>query len=81
VNLATLPENYSAQFYVQHLASWPALALVAEYQDAVDPNPAAPPPNPPAVVRAGDWDGARQWLICVVPFRKKCVFIPRVRTL
>lgn len=51
VNLATLPENYSAQFYVQHLASWPQLALVAEYQDAVDPNNlAAPPPNPPSVV-------------------------------
>ncbi|CAN0103291.1 unnamed protein product, partial [Phaeothamnion confervicola] len=30
-NLQTLPENYTPQFYEQHLASWPQLALVAEH--------------------------------------------------
>ncbi len=30
-NLATLPENYSSQFYVNHLRQWPDLALVAEH--------------------------------------------------
>jgi ribosomal protein S18 acetylase RimI-like enzyme len=29
-NLATLPENYNAQFYVNHLRQWPDLCLVAE---------------------------------------------------
>lgn len=31
VNLATLPENYNHQFYVNHIAQWPDLALVAEH--------------------------------------------------
>ena len=30
-NLATLPENYNAEFYTQHLRTWPDLALVAEH--------------------------------------------------
>jgi ribosomal protein S18 acetylase RimI-like enzyme len=30
-NLATLPENYNAEFYSQHLRTWPDLALVAEH--------------------------------------------------
>jgi ribosomal protein S18 acetylase RimI-like enzyme len=30
-NLATLPENYNAQFYTTHLRQWPDLALVAEH--------------------------------------------------
>lgn len=30
-NLATLPENYNANFYVNHLRRWPHLALVAEH--------------------------------------------------
>mmetsp|Transcript_23528 Transcript_23528/g.33002 ORF Transcript_23528/g.33002 Transcript_23528/m.33002 type:complete len:328 (-) Transcript_23528:444-1427(-) len=30
-NLATLPENYNSQFYVNHLRQWPDLALVAEH--------------------------------------------------
>lgn len=30
-NLATLPENYNANFFVQHLRSWPELSLVAEH--------------------------------------------------
>lgn len=30
-NLATLPENYSSNFYVNHLRQWPDLALVAEH--------------------------------------------------
>jgi len=30
-NLATLPENYSNQFYSSHLRQWPDLALVAEH--------------------------------------------------
>mmetsp|Transcript_23218 Transcript_23218/g.38448 ORF Transcript_23218/g.38448 Transcript_23218/m.38448 type:complete len:293 (-) Transcript_23218:154-1032(-) len=34
-NLATLPENYNAQFYTTHLRQWPDLALVAEH---VTPN-------------------------------------------
>ena len=29
-NLKTLPENYATQFYVQHLHTWPQLAIVAE---------------------------------------------------
>lgn len=29
-NLATLPENYNSQFYVNHLRQWPDLCLVAE---------------------------------------------------
>jgi len=28
-NLATLPENYNENFYVNHLRNWPELALVA----------------------------------------------------
>lgn len=40
-NLATLPENYNANFFVQHVRSWPELSLVAEhipdgYKDDVD---------------------------------------------
>lgn len=30
-NLATLPENYSSQFYIHHMRQWPDLALVAEH--------------------------------------------------
>jgi len=30
-NLATLPENYNANFFVQHVRSWPELSLVAEH--------------------------------------------------
>jgi len=30
-NLATLPENYSAQYYTTHMRQWPDLALVAEH--------------------------------------------------
>lgn len=30
-NLATLPENYSSNFYMNHLRQWPDLALVAEH--------------------------------------------------
>ncbi len=30
-NLATLPENYNANFYVNHMRQWPDLALVAEH--------------------------------------------------
>ena len=30
-NLATLPENYNAEFYSHHLRTWPDLALVAEH--------------------------------------------------
>lgn len=30
-NLATLPENYNANFYVNHMRTWPELTLVAEY--------------------------------------------------
>jgi ribosomal protein S18 acetylase RimI-like enzyme len=30
-NLATLPENYSATFYHNHMRQWPDLALVAEH--------------------------------------------------
>jgi len=30
-NLATLPENYSSNFYINHLRQWPDLALVAEH--------------------------------------------------
>jgi len=30
-NLATLPENYNAQFYNTHIHNWPDLALVAEH--------------------------------------------------
>lgn len=30
-NLATLPENYSSNFYVNHIRQWPDLALVAEH--------------------------------------------------
>jgi len=35
-NLATLPENYSSNFYVNHLRQWPDLALVAEHIVDVD---------------------------------------------
>ncbi|CAM9698520.1 unnamed protein product [Choristocarpus tenellus] len=31
LNLKTLPENYTHQFYENHLANWPQLALVAEH--------------------------------------------------
>ncbi|KAL7525572.1 hypothetical protein ACHAXR_003350, partial [Thalassiosira sp. AJA248-18] len=30
-NLATLPENYNANFYVNHMRKWPELTLVAEH--------------------------------------------------
>ena len=33
-NLATLPENYSATFYHNHMRQWPDLALVAEHVPA-----------------------------------------------
>ena len=32
-NLATLPENYNAAFYVQHMRQWPDLALVVVQED------------------------------------------------
>lgn len=43
-NLATLPENYNSQFYLNHLRTWPDLALVCEalplnYNDADVPPP------------------------------------------
>mmetsp|Transcript_13976 Transcript_13976/g.30594 ORF Transcript_13976/g.30594 Transcript_13976/m.30594 type:complete len:449 (-) Transcript_13976:117-1463(-) len=31
VNLATLPENYNANFYLNHMRLWPELTLVAEH--------------------------------------------------
>mmetsp|Transcript_1170 Transcript_1170/g.1685 ORF Transcript_1170/g.1685 Transcript_1170/m.1685 type:complete len:345 (-) Transcript_1170:133-1167(-) len=31
VNVATLPENYNHQFYLNHLHNWPDLAIVAEH--------------------------------------------------
>ncbi|CAM9418450.1 unnamed protein product, partial [Discosporangium mesarthrocarpum] len=31
LNLKTLPENYTPQFYANHIANWPELALVAEH--------------------------------------------------
>jgi ribosomal protein S18 acetylase RimI-like enzyme len=37
-NLATLPENYSNNFYVQHLAAWPELALVVVAEENPNPN-------------------------------------------
>jgi ribosomal protein S18 acetylase RimI-like enzyme len=30
-NLATLPENYNANFYINHMRAWPELTLVAEH--------------------------------------------------
>jgi ribosomal protein S18 acetylase RimI-like enzyme len=30
-NLATLPENYNSNFFVQHVRTWPELSLVAEH--------------------------------------------------
>ena len=30
-NLATLPENYNSNFYVNHMRTWPELTLVAEH--------------------------------------------------
>ncbi|KAL7452296.1 hypothetical protein ACHAWC_004027 [Mediolabrus comicus] len=30
-NLATLPENYNSNFYINHMRKWPNLALVAEH--------------------------------------------------
>ena len=30
-NLATLPENYNSNFYVNHVRAWPELSLVAEH--------------------------------------------------
>ena len=30
-NLATLPENYNSNFYMNHMRQWPELALVAEH--------------------------------------------------
>jgi len=38
-NLATLPENYHAGFYVDHIRKWPQLALVAEYVTRPDSGP------------------------------------------
>eukprot|EP00752_Nemacystus_decipiens_P011613 g10311.t1 len=32
-NLETLPENYSSDFYDNHIRDWPELALVAEHSD------------------------------------------------
>lgn len=37
-NLATLPENYNSQFYVNHLRQWPDLCLVAEDTMGMDSN-------------------------------------------
>ncbi|EED89265.1 predicted protein, partial [Thalassiosira pseudonana CCMP1335] len=31
VNLATLPENYNNNFYINHMREWPELCLVAEH--------------------------------------------------
>lgn len=36
-NLATLPENYNSQFYVNHIRQWPDLCLVAEDTMACSP--------------------------------------------
>ena len=36
VNLATLPENYHHQFYVNHMQQWPDLAIVAEHITSKD---------------------------------------------
>ena len=41
-NVATLPENYSSQFYESHLKSWPALAFVAEAEVESHETSAAP---------------------------------------
>ncbi|CAB9516943.1 terminal acetyltransferase A complex catalytic subunit ARD1 [Seminavis robusta] len=35
-NLATLPENYNSQFYVNHMRQWPDLCLVAEDNSMTD---------------------------------------------
>ena len=32
-NLATLPENYSDDFYKYHLSTWPTLAIIAEKEE------------------------------------------------
>ena len=36
VNLATLPENYHHQFFVNHMQQWPELAIVAEHVTCSD---------------------------------------------
>ena len=41
-NLATLPENYSATFYHNHMRQWPDLALVAEHVPATTKKQASP---------------------------------------
>mmetsp|Transcript_4864 Transcript_4864/g.15059 ORF Transcript_4864/g.15059 Transcript_4864/m.15059 type:complete len:280 (+) Transcript_4864:779-1618(+) len=38
INEAVLPENYSRQFYMQQLADWPGLQLVACAPDLADPD-------------------------------------------
>lgn len=38
-NLATLPENYNSQFYVNHMRQWPDLCLVAEHVREDSPQP------------------------------------------
>ena len=43
-NLATLPENYSATFYHNHMRQWPDLALVAEHVPA-GCSPSRPTPS------------------------------------
>jgi len=60
-NLATLPENYSDEFYRRHLSLWPRLAILAETQDGklmgytlgrVDTQPSVrvPPTSPPSEI-------------------------------
>lgn len=36
VNLATLPENYHHQFFINHMKQWPELAIVAEHVTSAD---------------------------------------------
>ena len=60
-NLATLPENYSDEFYRRHLSLWPRLAILAETHDGklmgytlgrVDTQPSVrvPPTSPPSEI-------------------------------
>jgi ribosomal protein S18 acetylase RimI-like enzyme len=44
-NLATLPENYNSQFYLQHLRTWPDLCVVAEHVSPRIPTFGRPDPK------------------------------------
>lgn len=45
-NLATLPENYNSQFYVNHMRQWPDLCLVAEDTMGMEDNLGMEPDQP-----------------------------------